>query len=202
MVYYKKFMVVTIIIFTTIFFKGCLNNKTSLIDSNDSTAENRYQNTEKDDLNKDSINSTQKELEILDYQTKIYFDDKLKFSVEYPNEWSYEIETFLGSTSNREASADGGIKLYINEQKNNQIYIFKQTGHISIPEAGFNKERFVTRSGINGYILSKNSDGKREVYLILGEGFYGAHVSVDIEYFENNEELLMYVLKSIDLSDD
>ena len=81
--------------------------------------------------------------------------------------------------------------------KDETIYVFGQFGHINLDSAGYQREEFTTDYGLKGSLLSKEIEGKMQAYLILNDGFLGAHLSISAECFNQNKKQIMAVLRSI-----
>lgn len=133
----------------------------------------------------------------LDGLKKIYINNKFKFSVEYPKKWNAQDEVYYEATVEHSASPDGGINIYLEDKKDEKIYVYGQDGHINFENHDFQRESFTTNNGLNGRLFSKEMDGKKVIYLILDEGFHGAYINIRSETFNQNKEQIMDVLKSI-----
>jgi hypothetical protein len=127
----------------------------------------------------------------------IYNDAKFNFSVEYPKGWTSEVEKTWEATKEHEGSPDGGINFYLDGNKEDKIYVYGQLGHINIPEDDYKKDNFVTDTGIKGYLLSGEHDGRMQMYLVLGDGFHGAVVDVGLDSWTQNKEIIVKMFKSI-----
>ena len=136
-------------------------------------------------------------LEKSDGVTKIYTDKRFNFSVEYPVKWTAKLETFIEPNAEHNGSPDGGIRIYVDGKQDESIYIYGQFGQIRTAIDGFHREEFTTNSGLKGLLYSDEINGKREIDLILGEGFHGAHLSIGSELFNQNKGQIMDVLKSM-----
>lgn len=145
-------------------------------------------------ISSDKMNLIKKKNEV----TNIYINNRFKFSVEYPKKWNTKEDIFYEATAEHNSSPDDGITIYVDNDPNNVIYVFGQFGHINVGgDPGFIREDYVTNSGLKGNLFRGQIDGKEEEYLILNDGFLGAHVSVTSECFNRNEEVIVAILKSI-----
>lgn len=91
--------------------------------------------------------------EKIDEATNVYINNRFEFRVEYPAEWNVKEEAFFEASLEHNTSPDEGITIYINNEKDDTIYVFGQSGHINIESPGFLREDFITNSGLRGDLL-------------------------------------------------
>ncbi len=125
------------------------------------------------------------------------YTDHLKFSVDFPEDWTSMVEETWEATSEREASPDGGINIYIDGNVENKIYVYWQNGHISYPQGSDEKDIFTTDDGLNGELYEQAEDKRVKVQVIYGEGFHGAHVDVSEACYKHYKNEILEVIKSM-----
>jgi hypothetical protein len=116
--------------------------------------------------------------------------------VSFPKEWSSKAQPRLSG------DPDGGIRIYVDSNEANFIYVFGQTGHGS-PSVyqGLKEEKFETASGIEGSLFTGNVDGETRLHLVLNTDEYiGATVSVSDECYSKNQTIIKDVLRSININ--
>jgi hypothetical protein len=124
-----------------------------------------------------------------------YSDSKFNFYVSYPKNWRSEIEKTLESTSTNEASPDGGIRIYMNESKDNFIYAYGCVSDIGIPEQGFEKET-IKRDGEEDLILLiKEVGGNIEAHCNYDK-FHAVSMRLNKDIFENKKLVIYDILRS------
>ena len=128
-----------------------------------------------------------------------YQDAHFKFSVDYPSDWKTAESQWWPATSDSEASPDSGIIIYIEDNDNENIYVFGQegpvSGNITSPQ-----ENFVTLNMVQGKLSFTKIDNEYEIWLVLGEGRYGAIIHVSEACFTRNKAQILGILKSIKIS--
>lgn len=140
---------------------------------------------------------------------KVYVDEKFRFSVQYPADWKTKIEETWEATAEREASPDGGINIYINGDENERIYVLGQHGHYYPVSKGENykEDEFTTLDGVKGTLYYdspydyERSKGRKTIYLVLGEGFHGAYLTISDEILKQYNDEILSILKSIKIFD-
>jgi hypothetical protein len=178
-----KMTTITLMFFyLMVIFSGCF-----LMEKQRSNAKDRHIDVSNDVMSESSMRDVQ-----------IYTDKRFNFSVEYPKEWTTKIVGSWDATTEVEASPDSGIIVYVDGNVNESIYVYGQVSLINVlQEEGMREQKLVTRSGITGTLYSVVYKGKREVTLILGEGFVGAKVMMSDDCFKRNEDMVMTILKSV-----
>lgn len=172
-----KCIFITIFVFTLLYFSGC----------------NLQKNVIK---NHQNINPTQTPVEKI-----TYFDERFKFYVSYPKNWSNKIEPYLSMSLQHELSPDSGIRIYVDSNENDVIYVYGQTGYVGDVYSDFTKKSFKTSSGLEGILRSKEINGKMDIHLIFTEGHrHGAHILVSSDSYKKNQNEIMDILKSIKIS--
>lgn len=140
-------------------------------------------------------NELEKFLDITNFEIdkpKTYYNERFNFSVDYPMAWE------VMSDNNVDEDPQNGIMIYIENDKNNWIYVYGQDGHIVIPPEKL-KEGFITNNGNSGTIMYSNSEEDINIYLVFDEEFYGATVNTNQEIFSKNNSKILGILKSIKL---
>jgi hypothetical protein len=156
-------------IFTLLFLSSCANTQTEANENNESI----------EDIN-------------------TYTDEKFKFSVDYPQKWSTKTIKGSDSSAQVEALPDSGIEIFIENNQDEKIYVFGQNGHINIPyEDNAKEESFTTDSGLEGKIIFKDHNGKKDINLILGDGFIGVHANLTSTVYKEYEIQIKEIFKSI-----
>ncbi|MCT4685822.1 hypothetical protein [Vallitalea sp.] len=138
-------------------------------------------------------NELEKFLDITNFEidnSRTYYNERFKFSVDYPITWE------VISDNNVDDDPQNGIMIYIEDDKNNWIYVYGQDGHIVIPPEKL-KEVFNTSNGNSGTIMYDNLEEEVNIYLVFDEEFYGATVNTNQEIFSKNSSKILGVLKSI-----
>jgi hypothetical protein len=87
--------------------------------------------------------------------------------------------------------------IYVDGKQDESIYVFGQHGHINLDGVDYQRDDFTTNYGLKGSLLSKETEGKMQIYLILDDEFHGAHISISSECYKQNKEQIMAVLRSI-----
>jgi len=197
MIKLSKRIGMAILIFTLfIAFSGCVSEKPARSNNDMRDTDRAGTDSSKDEeisVKDDNANTTKDSEKDLGDSIKTYTDKRYKFSVDYPENLKTEIT---------ETSIDSGIIIYFDDNKDESIYVYGQSGHISLPYAdGVKKEEFITDSGLRGTLYILEHNGTKEMDLILGEGFLGANVSFRIDIFKQYEEQIFKILKSIRSTD-
>jgi hypothetical protein len=202
----KVLAVACIIALSIVFFQACAPSKQTNQDKGtlvEKTAtESTVNNNEQEP--KENVSESNKAIERIEAAPKDmlkYTNSKYKFSVTFPKSWGHEFEKTWEATSQQEASPDGGIRIYIEGNKEEMIYVYGQNGHIGVFQEASKREEFFTDSNIKGELSSVSTDGKQDIHLVLGDGFNGAHVYVSEECFNSNKDEIFNLLKSIELID-
>ncbi|NLK86383.1 MAG: hypothetical protein GX279_02700 [Clostridiaceae bacterium] len=126
-----------------------------------------------------------------------YTDKTFDFSLDFPEKWEYSINHNIEATKEIEATPDSGIEIYVNENRENRIYVFQQRGHISIPDPNdYEVESIKTSSGLNGDLYKRKTDNVVEIRCIIDE-FIGVIVFMDYEIYDKNSEEIMNIIYSI-----
>lgn len=125
------------------------------------------------------------------------------FTVDMPKGWTVTEEPRQSGDESCEANPDEGIKLLLNGNKNNSIWIYSQYGSISIPEENYVKEDFSTTQGIKGTLFKDQKS--RNWQLVLNQdiisGSFGAAVNFESdEQFNSNQKDIVEILKSIQIN--
>lgn len=146
-----------------------------------------------------SIQEKQDEKIVLDNNLNTYKNENFGFSVEYPANWKTKEEETWESNEEYEGSPDGGINIYVGNDESEKIYIFGQCGHISLGNSETKRNKFVANNGVEGTLVIEEINDRYEIYLILGEGFHGAILDLSKQCFDENKELIINILKSINI---
>lgn len=139
---------------------------------------------------------------------KTYTDKMYKFSVDFPANWAFKVFDTVGvvkgngtnielATSDNLFGPDGGIMFLVDRKQYEEISIYGQVGHVAIPDNDYKKEKFMTSSGVKGYLLSREISGRVSIYLVLEEEFHAVHINMSTEVFNEKKDQVMEVLKSI-----
>ena len=125
-----------------------------------------------------------------------YTDEHAQFSVDYPSEWKTAVVPWEPATSDFEGSPDNGIKIFIEGNENEFIYVFgsegKASGYLSYPQ-----EDFITKALLRGRISYTRQGEEYQVAVILDEGFHGAILHVGDACLTRNKAQILGILKSI-----
>ena len=132
---------------------------------------------------------------------KVYYNDQLKFGVEYPSAWEVYIEGDKVSDLPN-GDIENGIFIYVDSNKNDSMYIYNDGAKIFVPRGGLTCEVFTTKDGVDGEILYEKSEGNMTIHLVLGAGFNGAFIKMSESSFEKNKEQVFATLRSIKISED
>lgn len=129
--------------------------------------------------------------------------EETSFTVKVPSGWkAVELPRKTGGDG-VEPSPDEGIKLLLDGNDSNYIWIYSQYGSLSKPEGDYAAEEFTTNKGVKG-TLYKDNNSQTNWQLLLNQDIapdsYGAVVSFeDKELLNKNRELIVDILKSIDI---
>lgn len=190
----------SILILTLVFASsllGCSNSKS--IEKKSEPAPTFKEAASTNVLNDNQNNISDSTNPIVDELTgdiKTYTDKRFKFSVDYPAHWDSKVEKSWGSTKDHEASPDSGINIYVDDNKEDRIYVFAQVGHISI-SGNYKIDKFETKSGLTGDLYRSEDEGKIELILLLADQFGSASIHMSLDSFKRNEKQVMGILGSI-----
>ncbi|WP_438433880.1 hypothetical protein [Gorillibacterium sp. sgz500922] len=148
-----------------------------------------------------------------DSKNASYTDNKFGFQLTYPQSWPSDVHEWKEPTATQEASPDSGIILYVDGNREDNLYIFGQLGTLSVPVVDQQEtEPFKTDSGLTGTLSTSTQNGRVEQTLILDgaaltEQAYagrslGAHISVGEKAFKQHKDELLSVLASISIKKD
>lgn len=134
----------------------------------------------------------------------VFKTEETNFTVRVPNGWTVIDEYRRLNEEGAEPSPDEGIKLLLDGNEDNFIWIYSQYGKINLGEGNYEEEAFSTKKGIPG-ILYKDKDSQLNWYLILNQDIapdhYGAVVRFkDKKLFDKKEKQIRAILKSIEIS--
>ncbi len=102
-----------------------------------------YSNRSNSDISRDDSSANEK--------LTTFTDKTFGFSADFPEKWEHSISSSAVATNEIEATPDSGIEIYVNENKENRIYVFRQHGHISMPDPDdYEAEDITTLSGLKG----------------------------------------------------
>ena len=125
-----------------------------------------------------------------------YTDEHAQFSVDYPSEWKTVIVPWEPATSDFEGSPDNGIKIFIEGNENEFIYVFgsegKASGYLSYPQ-----EDFITKALLRGRISFTRQGEEYQIAMILDESFHGAILHLGDACLTRNKAQILGILKSI-----
>ncbi|WP_019912012.1 hypothetical protein [Paenibacillus sp. HW567] len=134
-------------------------------------------------------------------QQRVHFKTgETSFVVDVPKGWTVVQKPRQAGNANIEASPDEGVELLLAGDERNSIRIYAQYGTIGQPEAGFVKEQFSTKQGVQGALYKDQEDGNWQLILeqAIAPGFYGAAVRFeDKAMLDKNQQKLVQILKSI-----
>jgi len=130
-------------------------------------------------------------------QTCTYQDEHRKITVEIPDEWTFKvIDKFEGNEST-EGLPDYGIKIYIDGDTQNQIYLFYQEGTIHFSEPGMLTETFNTNKGQSGSLYTAFNDNTTRIFATFDIGHYAITSELDNNLFGVSEKEILSMIKSI-----
>ena len=184
----KKWFCLLLILSCSLVFSSCITTPPSIKNSITST----------------TVPSTSSILfgDVSDYSIEnpiTYQDTHFDFSVDYPSDWETAESQWWPATSDSEASPDSGIVIYVEDNENENIYVFGQegpvSGNITSPQ-----EDFITSNMDKGKLSFTKTDNEYEIWLVLGEGRHGAIIHVSEAYFTRNKAQILGILKSIKIS--
>ena len=133
----------------------------------------------------------------------IYTDKRFEFSVAFPKEWNYEIESAWEASEDVEASPDGGIQIFVKNNPEDSIRVFGQVGKMGLPLNTYERKDFETSDGRSGNLYTEESNGRKDIWLLLEGDFkgpavvIGASVKVSNECYDETREQIIEILKSI-----
>lgn len=143
-----------------------------------------------------------------------YYNDKYKFSLDYPSDWKVAKPDPKTDTVSPDGSPEQGINIsvdnkeFFDSEKNmyfNNLYVYHFVSHIDVSsfEDKLADEVFTTDDGANGQIYFNKRDGYLNIYLTLGEGsFCGAKINISEALFEKQKGQIYGILKSIKIPND
>jgi hypothetical protein len=127
-----------------------------------------------------------------------YFDDKFKFSVDYPSDWKHKINAYQAGTETHESSQNSGIDLFIDNNELNRFFIYGQISTVSLPFAtGTDYHKFMTDSGLEGTLYIYKADGRVQLDYVIEDIWINAGCLLDSKIYDKNEKKIMNILKSI-----
>lgn len=127
-------------------------------------------------------------------EPKTYHNKRFNFSVDYPEAWN-TVSDDEEATESEDGDPQSGILIYVEDNKDDTIFIFGQNGHIGIPPHG-KSEKFLTNEGVSGTIMYSCTDDSLGIDVLLGD-CYGATVYVKEEIFSRNKKQILGILRSI-----
>ncbi len=142
-------------------------------------------------------------------ETRIYEyeDEESYFSIEVPADWTVDINEgwpgFSGDTPEEsyEASPDVGLYIYVDGEEENQIYFYRQWGHIS----SFLKEdgKVSVNESLSAARYKEERDGLvLETYIfdeegITGGGFYALSIALPRQVYRSHQKEIQRAVESI-----
>ena len=175
----KWYKLITLMFLTMIIFTSCISEKSTIKD------------------NVENIPNKMEEKIEEDHNYKIYKNETYNFTVEYPENWkTLEAETYEGNEE-YEASPDGGISIYVENDETEKIYIFGQSGKIAAETPNCEKKEFTTDNGTKGVLFITEDNNRYMIHLVLDEGFYGAALNLSKDCYNKNKDKIIRILKSI-----
>lgn len=151
--------------------------------------------TIKNDTENVKLNKDENLKENIEY--KIYKNKTYNFTVEYPKQWKVLESGQYDGNEEHEASPDGGILIYAENDETEQIYVFGQSGKISAETPNCEKKDFVTDNGVKGILFITETDDRYMIHLVLDEGFHGAALNLSKDCYNRNKDQIIRILKSI-----
>ncbi len=92
---------------------------------------------------------------------------------------------------------DYGIKIYINGDTQNQVYLFYQEGTINFSEPGMLTETFNTNKGLSGSLYTAFNDNTTRIFATFDIGHYAITSELDNNLFSVSEKEILSMIKSI-----
>lgn len=136
-----------------------------------------------------------------DLTTCVYENEERKLTVQIPQAWTSETVDEFSGDDEQEASADYGILVYVDGNKEESIYIYYQQGTIKIQEPNAEQSTFETKAGLTGTLYTLSEDGKINLWGVLKEEHYGVHAALGEDLYLANQEKIQTVLESISIEE-
>lgn len=144
------------------------------------------------------VKNTAKSIENVTKQTqevlldKTYKNERFNFEVSYPGIWSIEEEASSPDLP------DQGVKIYINNSKEDYVRVFGQDGSLSLGNGALSSDDFTVGDGVKGKIYTFDV-GKDLVEYSLELKDYNVGATVKIASGINDEykDIIAKILKSI-----
>lgn len=135
------------------------------------------------------------------WEQAVYEDDECRITAEFPKDWECRILEWSAGDENVEGTPDSGIEIYVNGDKNSEVYVFRFVSHIAPQEEDVeSSSAFTSDTGLEGtYYKMKNENILCHLVAFEGEeaGFYGVSITMDEKTFEENEAQIKEVLNRI-----
>lgn len=126
-----------------------------------------------------------------------YEDDNFVFRVEIPSNWVCEkTAKFIGDETT-EGLPDYGLKIYVNGDKENEIYLFQQSGHIAIPAYG--GEEIQVTPQIKGTLYLEQSEEYIIGNLVFENEFQGIWFHLTQKCYDENKAQIQEMIESIQI---
>ncbi|RKD22388.1 hypothetical protein SAMN02745883_00769 [Caminicella sporogenes DSM 14501] len=78
-----------------------------------------------------------------------------------------------------------------------QIYVFGQSGKISVGTPNCEKKDFITDNGTKGILFITETDDRYMIHLVLDDSFYGAALNLSKDCYNRNKNRIIRILKSV-----
>jgi hypothetical protein len=149
-----------------------------------------------------STSTINKNTETQVYELCRYTDTRFSFSLDYPKDWDADIDNTWKNNSN---IPDSGIKVFINSNTDNFIWIYGCVGTVngSPQDLGFRepkncqKEIIEAKSGAKCTLyVTSDIDGRIQGQIAFDQ-FHGATINCDNKEYEVNKQKILAIFKSI-----
>ncbi len=126
-----------------------------------------------------------------------YETEEETFRIEIPENWECEtVEKFVGDET-FEGLPDYGLKIYVNGDKEEEIYLFRQVGHIAMPSYGGESMQITPK--LSGTLYMEGDGDYVTGELIFEDEFYGISFHLTKDCFEHDKEQIQKVVESIQI---
>lgn len=128
--------------------------------------------------------------------TCIYEDDIVILSITVPSGWDCErVEKFAGNDI-VEGTPEVGLRVFLDESRDNVIFLFRQEGHISI-SGDDTGEDIVLNDNLRGTLFTNLQEKYVNQLIVLEDGFCGISIDMTQECYHNSKERIEEALRTI-----
>lgn len=135
----------------------------------------------------------------------IFKTEETNFTVIVPSRWTVMEEPRLPAGTDYDASPDEGIRLLLDGNDDNYIWIYAQYGHILPLSDYYEKEGFITKQGVHAHLYEERECPASWQIIYdntIAPNFYGAVVKFDDgEAFAERHQEILDILSSLEIND-